>query len=287
MMEQWRAAPSMMMAANRGPLAERVLRLLGMQGTSARSRIAGVGACVVGVAVALFAGSVFVAAAETSEDIPSPPPPVDRAPGPPAPPVARVPGPPGPPVARVPGTPAPATVATPAPAPRPKARPTHEPSPSPRPQVESQSPRENKVSYVGGVEAAGLHNVSIDDLIAMKVQGITPEYVKGMLATHLNPDVDDLIAMKVQGITPEYIEELRRIVADVSVGDVIGMKVQGVTPEYVRQMQAAGMDIRVSGEVIAAKVQGITPELVKNAISHGFHDLTVQKLMTLQNNEII
>jgi beta-lactamase regulating signal transducer with metallopeptidase domain len=64
MMEEWRAAPSMLMAANRSPLAERVLRLLGMQGTSARSRAAGLGACVIGVAAALFAGTVFVAAAK-------------------------------------------------------------------------------------------------------------------------------------------------------------------------------------------------------------------------------
>ena len=46
LMEEWRAAPSMMMAANRGPLTERVLRLLGFRGTSARSRVVGVGVSI-------------------------------------------------------------------------------------------------------------------------------------------------------------------------------------------------------------------------------------------------
>ena len=62
LMEEWRTAPSLLMAANRGPLAERVLRLLGLQGTSARSRLAGVGVSITCVAAALFAGNVLVAA---------------------------------------------------------------------------------------------------------------------------------------------------------------------------------------------------------------------------------
>ena len=68
LMEEWRAAPSLLMAVNRGPLAERVLRLLGLHGTSARSRVAGVGVSIMGVAAALFAGYVFLAAAQAASD---------------------------------------------------------------------------------------------------------------------------------------------------------------------------------------------------------------------------
>lgn len=145
----------------------------------------------------------------------------------------------------------------------------------------------NKSSYVEGIEAAGLRNVSVDELIAMKVQGITPAYIKGMLGTHLHPGVHEMIAMKVQGVTPEYIDEVRRLVADVTSDDIIAMKVTGITPEFIRDMQAAGMDIRVARDFIAAKVQGITPELVHSAIDHGFQDLTIRKLIMLRNIDVI
>src|SRR5207253_10721306 len=45
-----------------------------------------------------------------------------------------------------------------------------------------------------------------ENLIGMKVQGITPEYVKGMQALGFKPDTEELIGMKVQGITPDYVK---------------------------------------------------------------------------------
>jgi beta-lactamase regulating signal transducer with metallopeptidase domain len=273
MMEEWRAAPSMLMAANRSPLAERVLRLLGMQGTSARSRVAGLGACVVGVAAALFAGSVFLAAAQATADDQS----------------SLLIGEPPAPVA----APAPVPTAAPAPqpAPRPQAAVAPKPATPPRPPQEAQSPLEGepaaKSSYVKDIEAAGLRDVSIDELVAMKAVGVAPAYIKGLLATQLRPEADQLIAMKVHEVTPEYIDSARRLDPNVDVDEVIAMKVHGITPQFVQEMQAAGLEMRVADDFIAAKVLGITPEFVKKALDHGFQDLTVEKLMMLRNIDVI
>jgi len=43
----------------------------------------------------------------------------------------------------------------------------------------------------------------------MKVQGVTPEYIKSLQSAGLKFDVDELIGAKVQGITPEFIEKAR------------------------------------------------------------------------------
>ena len=67
----------------------------------------------------------------------------------------------------------------------------------------------HKADYIDGMRAAG-YDVDIDKYIAMKVQGITPEYAQAMAkAGYGKPSADDLIAMKVQGVTPEYVSELR------------------------------------------------------------------------------
>jgi len=44
LMEEWRTAPALMMAANRSPLGERVVRLLGWNGAASRIRVAGLAA---------------------------------------------------------------------------------------------------------------------------------------------------------------------------------------------------------------------------------------------------
>src|SRR5712664_2448469 len=59
LMEEWRTAPALMMAANHSPLGERVMRLLGWNGVASRIRVAGLaGNAFLGVAhAALGAGA--------------------------------------------------------------------------------------------------------------------------------------------------------------------------------------------------------------------------------------
>src|SRR4029077_16364485 len=68
LMEEWRTAPALMMAANRSPLAERVVRLLGFDGDAAtgRTRMAGLGVSAVCLAGALLAGNAFLGVAQAS-----------------------------------------------------------------------------------------------------------------------------------------------------------------------------------------------------------------------------
>ena len=48
-----------------------------------------------------------------------------------------------------------------------------------------------------------------DDAIAMRVQDVTPEYVRGIQALGFKPTVNELVAMRVQDVTPEYIKALQ------------------------------------------------------------------------------
>ena len=64
-------------------------------------------------------------------------------------------------------------------------------------------------SYIDSMKAAGLPDLTVDELIAMKIQDVTPEYVKDLHAQGSNPDANALIAMRVQDITPEYVRDLR------------------------------------------------------------------------------
>jgi bla regulator protein blaR1 len=242
-MEEWRTAPSLMMAANRSPLSQRVVRLLRLDGPAGRVRAAGLAAAFGCLAGALLAGNAFLGVAHAAL-----------------------------------GSKAPATqeqgsssviVVRPASAPEPAkhmrlaAQVTKDKDKDKA--KEQQKPAdtgEKKESYLDAMEAAGFKNLTADELIGMKVQGITPAYVREIRELGFQPSADELIGMKVQGITPEYIREMRTIESNLSVEELIGMKVQGVTPQYANEMRGLGVETSPDN-LIGMKVQGITPEYIK------------------------
>src|SRR5437588_1047814 len=327
LMEEWRTAPLLMMAANRSPLAQRVVRLLGWDGAAGRIRVAGLAASFVCLVGALLAGNAFLGVAHAalgagaspkqgqgSSSVivvrPEPASAKERA--------AQAAKPPG-------------TAAS-------KAQTNKDKDPQ-----TASDDNNKKQSYLDAIEAAGFKNLTVDELISMKNQGVTPGYVKEIHELGLQPTPDELVGMRVQGITPEYIREMRAFDSNLNVDELIGMKVQGVTPEYIREfhdlglqpsaddliglkvqggtpgyvkerrgtglkpntdeligmkvqgitpeyvksMQAAGFQDRDGEELIGATVPGITPEFIEKARRHGFQNLTLDKLMALKHADIL
>jgi beta-lactamase regulating signal transducer with metallopeptidase domain len=279
-MAESHVAPQLVMAANRGPLAARVARLLGIASSSGAQRGANLSVGVLCLSAALLAGSALVSAAHIVHAQTPARPEAPVAPAPVAPAVATVVAPRAP-VSSVavnvpdsvhfPATPAPAApIPTPAAAPIPGVTATPPVAPSlllratPYPALTPQAtPQPSAPSYIDGMNNAGLGDLTVDQLISLKIQGVTPEYVKQMHDIGLHPDADELIGMKVQGITPDYVREMRSASGQpLDVDNLIGLKVQGVTPEYIKQIHDLGIKADAD-EIIGMKVQGITPDYVR------------------------
>jgi beta-lactamase regulating signal transducer with metallopeptidase domain len=275
-MAESRPAPALAMAANHGPLAARVARLLGAANARSSTRGAGIAGSVILLVSAVVAANAFLGVAHTALGSAVPahaynfttPPPPGLEPASPSPSIAQPHE-----SADSRATRLVHSVAT-----RIARSVTTETAMltsetasdfwrQQREQKQAQEKEEStgpsaKGSYVEQMRAAGLNDLTVDQLIGLKVQGVMPEYVHAMRDLGLKPDVDELIGMKVQGITPEYIRGMRAAGVNLDVGKLIGMKVQGITPEYVRGMHDLGIDTNAD-ELIRLRVQGVTPDYVK------------------------
>ncbi|HEV2399805.1 MAG TPA: M56 family metallopeptidase [Candidatus Sulfotelmatobacter sp.] len=236
LMEEWRTAPALAMAANRGPLSERIMHLLGLNSRGGSTRKLGVVGSIVFLTTALVAGNALFGIAHSRPTVYASSSSAIKH-------FFQV-------QAAQPQLPA-----TPATTPAAK--------PSAAQSAQRSQPSGSAESYVDGMSSAGLKGLSADDLIALKVQGVTPEYVRQMKEIGLHPNIDDLVGMKVQGVTPEYVKDLRSLGFNPDVDEIIGMKVQGVTADYVRGMREAGMK-GDADQIIGMKVQGVTPEYVRD-----------------------
>jgi hypothetical protein len=122
---------------------------------------------------------------------------------------------------------------------------------------ENQS-EEPRGSYIAGLQSAGLKDLT----------------------------VDEIIALKIHGVTPDYIRELRAAGIEANGRELVSLKLHEVTPEYVRGLASAGLaNLRVP-EYLAAKIQGITPEFIQGIRSHGFKGLTLRQLIALKMADI-
>lgn len=279
-MEGWRMSPALVLAVNSGSLRSRVGRLLGVEAITRsipRGGLAAIG--VLCAAGALFAtttaNGVFTNISETeateSELLPDPPP------APPVPAIAYRFSSPcqragrG---ARIERTAA--LIASVAGRSEVYAEITQ------ASQADSKEPSSGGESYIGSLQAAGVKDLTVDQIIALKTQGVTPDYVRGMRAAGLDIGVDSLIGMKVQGITPEYIKGIHAAGVNPGTHDLIALKVQGVTPEYVSKIRSEyGNDVTVH-QIIAMKVQGIDPSQASEFRRLGLSDISLNQLIALK-----
>jgi len=302
LMEAWRTSPVLALAANQGSLKERIVRLIGSRpGASAgRSELRSAGLVVVllGIASLLLAGNSLVGLAHNVLNSQQT---ISRA-------TAAT--------SRVEvkvlvhetltrafraerATAAARAVrnveqavlnhAEMAAAEAPAAKATLEAAPTPGKntnQNEAQSANNNsnqneaKDSYVDGLASAGLKNLSADDLVALKVQGVTPAYLRAIHEAGLNPDVDELVGMKIQGVTPEYIRELKSQGYNPNIDEIIGFKVQGISPEYIQSIRALGFNPKAD-EIMGLKVQGVTPDYIRELHAQGF-DLNLDDIIGMK-----
>jgi beta-lactamase regulating signal transducer with metallopeptidase domain len=140
----------------------------------------------------------------------------------------------------------------------------------------------HKPDYIDGMRAAG-YDVDIDKYVAMKVQGITPEYAQAMAKLGFGkPSADDLIAMKVHGVTPEYVSELRAAgLQPGSIGDLVSYRIFKVTPEFVSAMKAAGFDSIAPEKLVALRVHNVTPEYART-VKQQYPNATIDQLVQLR-----
>lgn len=251
-MEEWRTAPSLMMAANRSPLSRRVVRLLGLDGPTAKFRVAGMAVAVVCLAGAMLAGNAFLGVAHAALGSKAN---SNQAQGPGNPVIAQEQG------STIVVRPANAPTAARHFASTEQAGKDKENDKTKQKQARDDEQAAKKESYLEGMEAAGFKNLTADELIEMKIQGVTPGYVKEIHDLGMKPTADELVGMRVQGITPEYIREMRGIAPNLGVDELIGMKVQGITPQYANEMRGLGLKADAEN-LIGMKVQGITPQYV-------------------------
>jgi beta-lactamase regulating signal transducer with metallopeptidase domain len=259
------ASPAM--SALGGSLTERVRRLVGAPTARCSSRWMA-GASVVtllsGVAVATpLAALVLPERPEATLEAPTPPTPVLAPVVPALPMVPPAPSAPRPVLAQ-----APAPVPTPVPVPKPKLADKDE---------DRDEDKDEDTTLVDG------RKLSVDQLVALKVAGVTPERVKELESLGYEPTVGNLVGFGHAEVTAEYVKEMtgalgRKPTAE----ELVEMKHLGVSAAQVQALKSAGYGNLSADELTEAAAVGVDERFIGELRSAGYDQLPFEDVVQLR-----
>jgi len=128
----------------------------------------------------------------------------------------------------------------------------------------------NKESYLDSLERAGYHNLSVDEMIAMKIHGVSAEQVKEMAALGFTLSPDDAVAARIHDVTPAFVKACKaQGLGDLSFDQLVAMKIHGVDGVYISQFKALGLSLNAD-DAVSFRIHNVTPASLKEAQAMGF-----------------
>jgi bla regulator protein blaR1 len=137
-------------------------------------------------------------------------------------------------------------------------------------------------SFVGGIAALGYKDLSVDQLISLKIHGVTTEYVRDLLAAGLKLKIDDVVNFAIHGAQPADIVEMQKLGYKLTPNEIVNMYIHGLTPEFTRQMKSAGFGTPTFEQLISFKIHGVEPETAEQFKQAGVRELDFDKLVSLE-----
>ncbi|MBV8298337.1 MAG: M56 family metallopeptidase [Candidatus Eremiobacteraeota bacterium] len=139
-------------------------------------------------------------------------------------------------------------------------------------------------TYVREMGALGRARPSLRDILALATQGVTPRYVAA-LDQRLSsaPSLGDVLALATQGVSTRWLDGMAALgYPKLSVSDALALAVQGCELSYVRGLQEAGLRNLTPRQIVALRVQGVDGTYVRRLAAHGYKNLDVDTLLRLK-----
>jgi beta-lactamase regulating signal transducer with metallopeptidase domain len=125
--------------------------------------------------------------------------------------------------------------------------------------------------------------LSVDQLVALKVAGVTPERVKELESIGYEPTVGNLVQFGHAHITPEYAKQMTGVLGrKPTAEELVGMRHVGVTPERVQALKAAGYDKLSADDLTGAAAVGVDERFISELKSAGYEKLPFDELVSLR-----
>lgn len=133
-------------------------------------------------------------------------------------------------------------------------------------------------------------NVDGDELTALAIHGVKQDQFKNYVSLFENhaggkAEIDDVLGLKIHGVTESYIKELQKMgFSDLSIDEIMSAKIHGVSAEYANSLRDAGFTNLSMNKIVSARIHGVNPKTIKEMKALGAQD--IDKIIELQIHNV-
>jgi beta-lactamase regulating signal transducer with metallopeptidase domain len=119
--------------------------------------------------------------------------------------------------------------------------------------------------------------LTAEELVEFRNHGVTSDFVRSIAALgYSTAEPDDILSLKIHGVTAEDIAEMNRLFGKRSLEDHVSFKIHGVTPESVRSLSALGHGKLSSDDVLSMKIHGVDAAYVERLRAGGYRQVSAE-----------
>jgi len=170
-------------------------------------------------------------------------------------------------------------------------------------------------NYVDELKAAGLSNLTTEQIIQSGIHGLKPERIKKMMAANPDMKFETIIQFAIHDISDNYVNELKAAgLGDLTTNQMIQAAIHDVKPEYIKKMKAAGyaddfetmiqfaiheVDLKyienlkqagltdlTSSQIMQAAIHNVNAQFIKDADKLGFKNLKFNELIKMAIHDV-
>ncbi|MDY8137930.1 M56 family metallopeptidase [Aquimarina sp. 2201CG5-10] len=180
-------------------------------------------------------------------------------------------------------------------------------------QEEQQTPND----FIKGFKQLGYDNISVDDIIALKIHNVTPEFIKEFNnAGYNNIPLDDVRALKIHNVTPGFIDSFKKSgyknitldhakslkihnispdfaseyvklgYSNISINKLVSLKIHNVSPDYIREFKKTQFSDLDLDDIMSFKIHNVTPEFVQSFKDIGYSNITADQAKSLRIHNV-
>jgi beta-lactamase regulating signal transducer with metallopeptidase domain len=143
-------------------------------------------------------------------------------------------------------------------------------------------------NFIEEMTALGYTNLSVDDFIALKDRGVTPQLVRELKAQGYDKlTVNQLLRLASAGVSTQFIKELRDAgLGQAPIESLISLQTHGVSPKFIKELVELGYKNLSVDQLSRVAGHGVTPQFIRGLQSAGYRDLAIDEVVRARDHGV-